>query len=71
MPSSDPTTDQNAILTAKVATMTPEQRWARLQELADGGDLTPATRLEFVKLLCGPVAVIIDDEMPAEGSELS
>lgn len=48
---------KTAFLTAKVAAMSYEERFARLQELSDAG-VTDETRLEFAKLLFGAEATV-------------
>ena len=47
----------DARLTAKVASMSKEERLARAEQLA-GTTLTPETSLEFAKLIFGPDASI-------------
>ena len=57
-------TDKQAIdaeLTAKVATMSFEQREARVLEIVPT-TLTPETSQEFIKLVLGPSASIAEDE---------
>ena len=48
-------------LARKVATMTPDERWARIQEIAHAGPLTIDNALEFAKLIFGPDAELADD----------
>jgi hypothetical protein len=48
-----------AALTAKVAAMSYDERWARLVELSHT-ELTPETELEFAKLLFGAEATVAE-----------
>jgi hypothetical protein len=48
----------SAVLTAQVAAMNADQRWVRLVEIADSGDKSDESALEFVKLFFGPDATL-------------
>jgi hypothetical protein len=49
------------VLTAKVASMTSDQRWARLTEIADSGERSNQAMLEAVKLFFSPDATLSDE----------
>jgi hypothetical protein len=48
------------LLTAKVAAMSREERFARIQEIADT-DVDNEHLDEFAKLVCGPDAVLVKE----------
>jgi hypothetical protein len=48
-------------LAAKVASMTSDQRWARLTEIADSRDESREAMLEATKLFFGPEAVLAEE----------
>lgn len=60
MDSKTATISKEAELTAKVAAMTPEQRCARLEELAHA-ESSADRDLEFIKLALGPDAEFLSE----------
>ena len=48
------------LLTVKVASMSPEERFARIREIADT-DVDNEHLEEFAKLVCGPDTILVQE----------